>query len=153
MSQKKLQSTDGVVVNEFSGVTVVGGGLSGSEAAWQLAQRGHRVKLLEMRPEATTRAHKTAFLGELVCSNSLKSVNLNNASGILKKEMEVGGSLILQAAVATQVAAGSALAVDRDAMGEWGHPKGGEPPSHRAGAYAGERAPFPARHHRHRPTH
>ena len=95
-------------------VTVVGGGLAGSEAAWQLASRGIEVKLCEMRPVVTTPAHKTDRLAELVCSNTFKSTELTNAHGLLKAEMRLLGSIILQAADAARVQAGSALAVDRD---------------------------------------
>ena len=95
-------------------VTVVGGGLAGSEAAWQLATRGFEVSLYEMRPVTTTPAHKTDRLAELVCSNTFKSTELTNAHGLLKAEMRLLGSLILEAADAARVAAGSALAVDRD---------------------------------------
>jgi methylenetetrahydrofolate--tRNA-(uracil-5-)-methyltransferase len=95
-------------------VTVVGGGLAGSEAAWQLATRGFEVSLHEMRPVTTTPAHKTDRLAELVCSNTFKSTELTNAHGLLKAEMRLLGSLILEAADAARVAAGSALAVDRD---------------------------------------
>jgi methylenetetrahydrofolate--tRNA-(uracil-5-)-methyltransferase len=95
-------------------ITVVGGGLAGSEAAWQLALRGHEVALHEMRPVATTPAHKTDKLAELVCSNTFKSTELTNAHGLLKAEMRLLGSLILECADSARVAAGSALAVDRD---------------------------------------
>lgn len=97
-------------------VTVVGGGLAGSEAAWQLASRGIEVALHEMRPVTTTPAHKTDRLAELVCSNTFKSTELTNAHGLLKAEMRLLGSLILEAADGARVAAGSALAVDRDAF-------------------------------------
>ena len=97
-------------------VTVVGGGLAGSEAAWQLATRGHEVILHEMRPVRGTPAHKTDRLGELVCSNTFKSTEITNAHGLLKAEMRILGSLILEAADGARVAAGSALAVDRDAF-------------------------------------
>jgi len=97
-------------------VTVVGGGLAGSEAAWQLASRGIQVALHEMRPLTTTPAHKTDRLAELVCSNTFKSTELTNAHGLLKAEMRLLGSLILDAADGARVAAGSALAVDRDAF-------------------------------------
>jgi methylenetetrahydrofolate--tRNA-(uracil-5-)-methyltransferase len=97
-------------------VSVVGGGLAGSEAAWQLALRGHDVALYEMRPVRTTPAHKTENLGELVCSNTFKSTELTNAHGLLKAEMRLLGSMILDAADEARVAAGSALAVDRDAF-------------------------------------
>ena len=95
-------------------VTVVGGGLAGSEAAWQLATRGYDVTLHEMRPVVTTPAHKTDKLAELVCSNTFKSTEVTNAHGLLKAEMRLLGSLILEAADLARVAAGSALAVDRD---------------------------------------
>jgi methylenetetrahydrofolate--tRNA-(uracil-5-)-methyltransferase len=94
-------------------VTVVGGGLAGCEAALQLADRGHAVRLVEMRPRTTTPAHRTDLLGELVCTNSFKSEDPANAHGQLKREMEVLGSVLLRAAHASRVAAGSALAVDR----------------------------------------
>lgn len=94
-------------------VTVIGGGLAGSEAAWQLAQAGIRVKLYEMRPQLTTPAHETEHLAELVCSNSLGSMLDSTAGGVLKRELELMGSLILEAAECTKVAAGGALAVDR----------------------------------------
>jgi methylenetetrahydrofolate--tRNA-(uracil-5-)-methyltransferase len=94
-------------------VTVVGGGLAGCEAAWQLAQAGVRVELVEMRPAVSTPAHRTGDLAELVCSNSLRSDNPINAIGLLKREMEAMGSLVMAAARATAVPAGDALAVDR----------------------------------------
>ncbi len=92
---------------------VVGGGLAGSEAAWQAARRGVNVDLYEMRPQTPTPAHQTEFLAELVCSNSLRSNALENASGLLKEEMRSMGSLILRCADDAQVPAGVALAVDR----------------------------------------
>ena len=95
-------------------VNVVGGGLAGSEAAWQLASRGFDVTLYEMRPVTTTPAHKTDRLAELVCSNTFKSMEVTNAHGLLKAEMRLFGSIILEAADAARVAAGTALAVDRD---------------------------------------
>ncbi len=95
-------------------VTIIGGGLAGSEAAWQLAQRGADVVLHEMRPEVKTAAHETDFLAELVCSNSLRSDSLDRAQGILKAELRLLGSLILDCADRFRVPAGSALAVDRD---------------------------------------
>jgi methylenetetrahydrofolate--tRNA-(uracil-5-)-methyltransferase len=100
-------------------VTVVGGGLAGSEAAWQLAARGYQVTLHEMRPVTSTPAHKTDRLAELVCSNTFKSTELTNAHGLLKAEMRLMGSLILQAADTARVAAGSALAVDRDVFSQY----------------------------------
>jgi methylenetetrahydrofolate--tRNA-(uracil-5-)-methyltransferase len=99
---------------KIQGVRVVGGGLAGSEAAWQLAERGHRVTLHEMRPVRTTPAHHTDRLAELVCSNTFKSTETTNAHGLLKAEMRVLGSMILECADEARVQAGSALAVDRD---------------------------------------
>src|SRR5918999_5619710 len=93
---------------------VVGGGLAGSEAAWQLAERGHEVILHEMRPVRPTAAHKTDRLGELVCSNTFKSTETSNAHGLLKAEMRILGSLILWAADDARVPGGTALTVDRD---------------------------------------
>ena len=95
-------------------VHVVGGGLAGSEAAWQLAERGVSVVLHEMRPVRETPAHKTDRLAELVCSNTFKSTEVTNAHGLLKAEMRAMGSMILQAADDARVPGGSALAVDRD---------------------------------------
>lgn len=94
--------------------TVVGGGLAGSEAAWALAERGVRVTLYEMRPTVPTAAHRTDRLGELVCSNSFKSVDLTNAHGLLKAELRALGSLLLPCADAARVPGGTALAVDRE---------------------------------------
>jgi len=94
-------------------VTVVGGGLAGSEAAWQIARRGVDVRLFEMRPARPTPVHRTGDLAELVCSNSLKSLELSTAHGLLKAEMARLGSLILVSAMDSRVPAGGALAVDR----------------------------------------
>jgi methylenetetrahydrofolate--tRNA-(uracil-5-)-methyltransferase len=93
---------------------VVGGGLAGCEAAWQLARAGHPVRLFEMRPGKGTGAHTGGGLAELVCSNSLKSVELHNAHGCLKAELELLGSLLIEAAELCRVPAGAALAVDRE---------------------------------------
>lgn len=93
---------------------VVGGGLAGSEAAWQLASRGFEVVLHEMRPVRTTPAHQTERLAELVCSNTFKSTETSNAHGLLKAEMRLLGSLVLDAADAARVPGGSALTVDRE---------------------------------------
>ena len=95
-------------------VTVIGGGLAGSEAAWQLAERGHHVVLHEMRPVRGTPAHHTDRFAELVCSNTFKSTETTNAHGLLKAEMRLLGSMILECADEARVPAGSALAVDRD---------------------------------------
>jgi methylenetetrahydrofolate--tRNA-(uracil-5-)-methyltransferase len=95
-------------------VTVVGGGLAGSEAAWHLAERGHSVRLCEMRPVRQTPAHHTDRFAELVCSNTFKSTETTNAHGLLKAEMRLLGSMILECADEARVQAGSALAVDRD---------------------------------------
>ena len=97
-------------------VPVIGAGLAGCEAAWQLARRGVPVTLMEMKPDRFTPAHHSAGFAELVCSNSLRSDQLTNAVGLLKEEMRQLGSLILQAADATRVPAGGALAVDREAF-------------------------------------
>jgi methylenetetrahydrofolate--tRNA-(uracil-5-)-methyltransferase len=97
-----------------SPIHVIGAGLAGSEAAWQLAQRGVRVRLFEMRPTMMTEAHRTGLFGELVCSNSLRDASLTTAVGVLKEEMRRLGSLIVAAADQARVPAGSALAVDRD---------------------------------------
>src|SRR5450759_416810 len=96
-----------------SPVIIIGGGLAGCEAAWQLLQRGHAVHLVEMKPQKFSPAHKMEHLAELVCSNSLKSNNLDSAPGLLKQELRRLNSLILSVADQTAVAAGSALAVDR----------------------------------------
>ena len=95
-------------------VTVVGAGLAGSEAAWQMAQRGISVELIEMKPRKMSPAHHSANFGELVCSNSLRGDRLENAVGLLKEEMRQLDSLIISCADATRVEAGGCLAVDRD---------------------------------------
>lgn len=94
-------------------VTIIGGGLAGCEAAWQLLKRGIEVELYEMRPTASSPAHKTSNLAELVCSNSLRSRMIDSAVGLLKEEMRILGSLIMEAADSTAIPAGKALAVDR----------------------------------------
>ena len=109
-------------------VTVIGAGLAGSEAAWQLARRGFRVTLREMKPEKMSPAHHSSAFAELVCSNSLRGAGLENAVGLLKEELRRLGSIILEAADATRVEAGGALAVDRHGFAEYvtralrGHP-------------------------------
>ncbi|MDE3225052.1 MAG: methylenetetrahydrofolate--tRNA-(uracil(54)-C(5))-methyltransferase (FADH(2)-oxidizing) TrmFO [Nitrospirota bacterium] len=95
-------------------VVIIGGGLAGSEAAWQAANHGAKVTLYEMRPKETTQAHKTGYLAELVCSNSLGSTDILNAPGIIKEEMRRLNSLVIRVADEVRVPAGSALAVDRD---------------------------------------
>jgi methylenetetrahydrofolate--tRNA-(uracil-5-)-methyltransferase len=95
-------------------VHIIGGGLAGSEAAWQLAERGHEVVVHEMRPVRGTEAHKTDRLAELVCSNTFKSTETSNAHGLLKAEMRLLGSMILECADAARVPGGSALTVDRE---------------------------------------
>lgn len=97
-------------------VTVIGGGLAGSEATWQLAKRGIEVDLYEMRPVKMTPAHETGNLSELVCTNSMRSNQLSNAVGLLKEEMRQLDSLIMRVADETAIPAGGALAVDRDSF-------------------------------------
>ena len=110
-------------------IHIAGGGLAGSEAAWQLAERGHRVVIHEMRPIRATPAHRSSLLAELVCSNTFKSTETSNAHGLLKAEMRALGSLILRAADEARVPGGSALAVDREVFAatvhRWvtGHPR------------------------------
>jgi methylenetetrahydrofolate--tRNA-(uracil-5-)-methyltransferase len=99
-------------------IVVIGGGLAGVEAAWQAARAGARVKLYEMRPVKQTPAHRTDRLAEIVCSNSLKSDEAGTAPYLLKEELRRGGSLVLEAAAATRVPAGAALAVDRERFAE-----------------------------------
>jgi methylenetetrahydrofolate--tRNA-(uracil-5-)-methyltransferase len=99
-------------------IDVIGAGLAGAEAAWQLAERGHRVRLREMRPGRMTPAHQTDRAAEMVCSNSFKSDDPNSATGILKAELKAMGSLILRCAEATRVPAGNSLAVDRFAFAD-----------------------------------
>ena len=95
-------------------VTVLGAGLAGCEAALWLAGKGVQVDLYEQKPVKFSPAHKSAGFAELICSNSLKAERLDSASGLLKEEMRMIGSLIMEAAEATKVPAGSALAVDRE---------------------------------------
>ena len=100
-------------------VTVLGAGLAGSECAWQLARRGVKVRLVEMKPDKMTPAHTSPYFAELVCSNSLRSDELSNAVGLLKAEMRKMGSLIMDSADKNRVAAGGALAVDRQGFSEY----------------------------------
>jgi methylenetetrahydrofolate--tRNA-(uracil-5-)-methyltransferase len=99
-------------------LVIVGAGLAGCEAAWQAARRGIAVRLYEMRPVQTSPAHHGDDFAELVCSNSLRSAQLTNAVGLLKEEMRRAGSLVMRAADAAAVPAGSALAVDRVAFAQ-----------------------------------
>lgn len=112
----------------ISDLTVIGGGLAGSEAAWQAASRGLRVRLYEMRPARMTPAHRSGGLAELVCSNSLRGAALENAPGLLKEELRHLGSLVMAAADANRIPGGGALAVDREGFSRFvtdavaGHP-------------------------------
>ena len=99
-------------------VNVIGGGLAGVEAAWQAARAGAQVRLFEMRPVKETPAHRTDKLAEIVCSNSLKSDEVGSAPYLLKEELRRAGSLVMEAAAATRVPAGAALAVDRHKFAE-----------------------------------
>ena len=99
-------------------IDVIGAGLAGSEAALQLAKRGYKVRLFEMRPVVETAVHKTAYCAELVCSNSLKSTKPDSAAGMLKQELNDLGSYVLECAYNNRVAAGGALAVDREAFAQ-----------------------------------
>ncbi|HWI39973.1 MAG TPA: methylenetetrahydrofolate--tRNA-(uracil(54)-C(5))-methyltransferase (FADH(2)-oxidizing) TrmFO, partial [Verrucomicrobiae bacterium] len=99
---------------ENKSITIIGGGLAGCEAAWQAAQRGVKVTLYEMKPQRFSPAHHMEGLAELVCSNSLRGDSLENAVGLLKEELRRMGSLFMEAAEATRVPAGGALAVDRE---------------------------------------
>lgn len=101
-------------MSETKTINVIGGGLAGSEAAWQAARRGVHVRLYEMRPARATGAHRTGNLAELVCSNSLKSDEANTAPRLLKDELRAGGSLLVEVAKECAVPAGGALAVDRE---------------------------------------
>src|SRR5260221_2290141 len=122
-------------------IRVIGGGLAGSEAAWQLAERGHDVVLHEMRPVVGTEAHKTDRLGELVCSNTFKSTETSNAHGLLKAEMRLLGSMILECADAARVPGGSALTVDRRRVSCPGAAgRSGPPPHGRPARRTGQRA-------------
>lgn len=100
-------------------VTVLGAGLAGGECAWQLAKRGIEVRLFEMKPNKMTPAHSSEYFAELVCSNSLRSDELTNAVGLLKAEMRKMGSLIMESADSNRVAAGGALAVDREGFSRY----------------------------------
>ncbi len=103
-------------MSAMESISVIGAGLAGCEAAWQIAKRGRRVVLYEMKPKVYSPAHRSPLFAELVCSNSFKSVSTENAHGVLKEEMGRLDSLILQAAKETRVPAGDSLAVDREAF-------------------------------------
>ena len=132
-------------------IQIIGGGLAGSEAAWQLAERGHDVVLHEMRPLRPTPAHKTDRLAELVCSNTFKSTETTNAHGLLKAEMRILGSLILEAADAARVPGGTALTVDRDAFSRAVHERLTSHPRVHVDARRGDDTPR-GRHRRDRPA-
>ena len=100
-------------------ITIIGAGLAGCEAAWVAAEHGQQVRLYEMKPQRYSPAHQIPGLAELVCSNSLRGADLGNAVGLLKEELRRCGSLVMQAADATKVPAGGALAVDRDHFSAW----------------------------------
>jgi methylenetetrahydrofolate--tRNA-(uracil-5-)-methyltransferase len=123
-------------------VHIVGGGLAGSEAAWQLAERGHDVVLHEMRPLRGTEAHKTDRFAELVCSNTFKSTETSNAHGLLKAEMRLLGCMVLECADAARVPGGSALTVDRDVFSAGVHDRVTSHPRIRVGR--GEVTDLPA---------
>ena len=106
-------------MNNIEKVIIIGAGMAGSEAAWQVANRGIKVDLYEMRPVKNTPAHKTDLFAELVCSNSLRGAGMENAVGVLKEEMRRLGSVIMEAADATKVPAGGALAVDRKGFSQY----------------------------------
>src|SRR4030067_3393174 len=97
-------------------ILVIGAGLAGCEATWQIVKRGGRAVLYEMKPQSYTPAHKSPYLSDIVCSNSFKSESLENGPGILKREMALLDSLILRVAKETRVPAGNSLAVDREAF-------------------------------------
>lgn len=103
----------------FEKITIVGAGLAGCEAAWQAAEKGVPVELVEMKPLVFSPAHKSPLLAELVCSNSLRSQELHNAVGLLKEEMRLLGSLVIESARLNRVPAGSSLAVDREGFAGW----------------------------------
>src|SRR2546428_13909882 len=110
-------------------IVIIGGGLAGSEAAWQAANRGAKVTLYEMRPKEQTAAHKTGYLAELVCSNSLGSRELQSAPGLLKEEMRRLGSLIMKVADDARVPAGAPPAVGPNLFPQHGPPAPRGPPN------------------------
>ena len=121
MGTKKLVNNNNNNINnkiKNNKINVIGAGFAGCEAAWQIAQRGIQVDLYDMKPEKFSPAHKSKNFCELVCSNSFKSNFIDNSSGLLKQEMRLLNSLILECADKTSVPAGGALAVDRDKFSE-----------------------------------
>ena len=119
LDQKSANTISNVGSWNMNHIIVIGGGLAGVEAAWQAANSGARVRLYEMRPRKQTPAHRTDRLAEIVCSNSLKSDEPGTASYLLKEELRRAGSLVMEAAAATRVPAGAALAVDRQRFAEY----------------------------------
>ena len=114
-----LSTTSLKHIEHMKQVIVIGGGLAGVEAAWQAARAGAHVRLFEMRPISQTPAHRTDKLAEIVCSNSLKSDEPGTAPYLLKEELRRAESLVMEAAAATRVPAGAALAVDRQLFAEY----------------------------------
>ena len=121
MEQQKHKMENNLFNNSASEnhITIIGGGLAGCEAAWQIAQRGVSVTLHEMKPERYSPAHELPGLAELVCSNSLRGISLDNAVGLLKEELRRSGSLTMEGAEASRVPAGGALAVDRQLFSDY----------------------------------
>jgi len=121
MEQQKHKMENNLFNNSASEnhITIIGGGLAGCEAAWQIAQRGVSVTLHEMKPERYSPAHELPGLAELVCSNSLRGISLDNAVGLLKEELRRCGSLTMEGAEASRVPAGGALAVDRQLFSDY----------------------------------
>ena len=108
-----------VNISNVKRINVIGGGLAGSEAAYYLLKKGYEVHLYEKRPLSSTGAHHTGYFGELVCSNSLKSKSLDNACGLLKEEMKIMGSIMMEATLKSEVPSGNALSVDRDEFAKY----------------------------------
>ena len=132
----------------MSELTIIGGGLAGSEAAWQAAERGLDVRLYEMRPQVPTGAHETGDLAELVCSNSLGSNLPDRASGLLKNEVRRLGSMLLECAEAAALPAGAALAVDRGVFARLVTERIRIAPAHPNHPRGSDGDPVHARHHR-----
>lgn len=134
-------------------VTVVGAGFAGCEAAWALARHGIPVTLWEMKPQKFSPAHHSPDFAELICSNSFKASRLESAAGLLKAEMERLGSLCVPCAKETAVAAGGALAVDRDRFSGADHREDPQPSAHHRPGGRCHRDPRGECDHRHRPAH